>query len=80
MVIGAGFLVTIAIVVPMGFFNLEDNIGFQIVSTCVQTIILIEWVVTFFMRGFQTESVSAFGTGQGQGDFFYVAMVLFSKQ
>ena len=67
MVISLGFLVSILIVIPMGVFNLEDNMGVQVASTGIQTLILIQWMVTFFTRGFSTKNVRAFGTTQGQG-------------
>ncbi len=69
MVISIGFVVIIALIIPMGYFNLEDNIGIQVLATLIQTLILIQWVVAFFIHGFTIsgENVTAFGTGVGQG-------------
>ncbi len=67
MVIGLGYFVVVVLIIPMGYFNLDDNIVIQVVSTFIQLAILSQWVVTFFMRGFGHFQISAFGTGQGQG-------------
>lgn len=67
MVISLGFVVSIILVIPMGYFNLEDNMGIQVVSTAIQTLILFQWFVTFFRRGFSFDGVRAFGSGEGQG-------------
>lgn len=75
MVISLGFLVVICLIIPMGYFNLEDNMIIQVISTGIQTLILFEWLVTFFLRGFQWDKVSAFGTPDGQGQVLGQVMI-----
>ncbi len=64
MVIGLGFLVSLALVIPLGFLNLDDNIGVQAACTMIQSGIFIFWIVSFCMRGFDTGAVAAVGTDQ----------------
>lgn len=74
MVISVGFAVVIVIIIPMGYFNLEDNIFIQFVATAIQTLIIVQWLVTFLLQGLSFKSVTAFGTGEGQ------AMVTWGKK
>lgn len=67
MVISVGFVVIIVLIIPMGYFNLEDNIFIQFIATAIQTLIIVQWLVTFLLQDLSVKSVSAFGTGVGQG-------------
>jgi hypothetical protein len=55
----------------LGYFNLEDNIFIQFIATAIQTLILFQWLVAFFLvfaeKGLQLDTITAFGTGEGQG-------------
>jgi len=79
MLISLGYIVTIAVVLPMGIFNLEDNMGVQIFATIVQALILLQWIVAFFMRGLSFSNIRAFGSGEGQGSVLGL-IVLVSNQ
>ena len=47
----------------------SNSFPFQVVATAIQALILIQWLVAFFIHGFQVtaDNVTAFGTGEGQG-------------
>lgn len=64
MVIGCGYLLCLLLIVPLGYLNLDDNIGVQSACTIIQTCIFIKWIITFFMRGFTASAVPAIGTQQ----------------
>lgn len=66
MVISVGFVVVICMIIPLGYFNLEDNMIVQVICTGIQTLLLFEWVVTFFVRGLHAEALPAFAPGKGQ--------------
>lgn len=80
MVVGLGYFVVIVLIIPMGYFNLDDNIVIQVVSTFIQLAILSQWVVTFFIRGFSHFQISAFGSGQGQGATSFCCDVCFGRR
>lgn len=67
MVVGLGYVVIVVLIIPLGYWNLDDNIIIQVVSVVIQLAIICKWCITFLMKGFHTEAVTAFGTGQGQG-------------
>lgn len=46
-----GSLATAVLVVPLGFFNLVQNIKVQIGSFIILLLILIEWVISFSIHG-----------------------------
>lgn len=48
-----GFIVTFAMVVPLGFLDLVQNIKIQLISVCLLFVILIEWIVDFGLEGFR---------------------------
>ena len=58
MVIGVGFLVVLALVVPLSFLNLENNIVVQVISVLAQVAIMVQWMVVFFAKGFPNSSSS----------------------
>ena len=55
MVVGLGFVVVVCMIIPLSCLNLEDNILVQVVSCVIQIGIIIQWIVTFFMRGLDWE-------------------------
>ncbi|KAI8886878.1 hypothetical protein K501DRAFT_330994 [Backusella circina FSU 941] len=57
-----GFLLAAAIVIPLGFFTLVDNIGVQIISFVVLIAILIQWMVAFGQEGLKSELLPATGS------------------
>ncbi len=66
MVVGLGYVVIMVVIIPLGYWNLEDNIAIQVVSMAIQLLIIAKWCITFLMKGFHLEAVTAFGTGLGQ--------------
>lgn len=71
MVVGLGYAVVIVLIIPLGYWNLDDNIIIQVVSVFIQLAIIFNWCVTFFLQYFSPtyvyEPVSAFGSLKGQG-------------
>uniref|UniRef100_A0A6B2L2R7 Amino acid transporter transmembrane domain-containing protein n=1 Tax=Arcella intermedia TaxID=1963864 RepID=A0A6B2L2R7_9EUKA len=49
-VLSLGFLITLAIIIPMGYFNLDDNMIVQKGAFFIACMIFLEWIVTFFVR------------------------------
>ena len=60
-----GFLLTMAMVMPLGFFDLVDNMGVLIASLLVMTVVTIQWVVAFCQEGLDTERLPATGPSSG---------------
>ncbi|KAF2076419.1 hypothetical protein CYY_002276 [Polysphondylium violaceum] len=60
-----GFLIIIAIIVPLGFLNLDDNIVIQIGCVIAMLIIVTSWVVIFCLLGLKAENLPAFGKVSG---------------
>ena len=56
-----GYLVTAAMVMPLGFFSLVENIYVQIISFIVLSGVLIQWVVAFGQEGLVTERLPVAG-------------------
>ncbi|KAI8984130.1 transmembrane amino acid transporter protein-domain-containing protein [Mycotypha africana] len=56
-----GFALAAAIVIPLGFFSLVENIFVQMISFIVLTAILIQWVVAFGQEGLDTSLLPASG-------------------
>jgi amino acid permease len=67
MVISVGYLIVILLIVPMGYFNLDENMGIQIFALVVQVLIMAQWLITFTIRGLDVSSVRAFGEPIQQG-------------
>jgi hypothetical protein len=61
-----GLLATAVLVVPLGFFNLVENVKVQIGSFILLIAILIEWVVSFTYHGLDTSNVPAISTNSSQ--------------
>lgn len=40
-----GFLITIALCVPLALVNLDDNINVQVVAFAISWIIALQWIV-----------------------------------
>jgi uncharacterized membrane protein (DUF485 family) len=57
-----GYLLTAALVIPLGFFSLVENIAVQMTSFIVLTAILIQWTVAFTQEGLDTSLLPASGT------------------
>jgi hypothetical protein len=53
-VVSLGFLVVLVLCVPLGYFNLEDNIWVQQFGFFFLVLCLIAWVVQFFHSGMDT--------------------------
>jgi len=60
-----GFLIIIAIIIPLGFLNLDDNIIIQIGCVIAMLIIVTSWVVIFCILGLKEVNLPAFGQFSG---------------
>ncbi|KAF8232896.1 hypothetical protein L208DRAFT_1269922 [Tricholoma matsutake] len=63
--ISFGYLITIALVLPLGLIHLSDNIKYQIASFITLLFITIVWIVTFFQVGITNNSIPVVGSNQG---------------
>lgn len=61
-VLSVGFLVTALVCVPMGLFNLDDNVVIQKVSCFLVCLMVAVWVVVFSVGGLDMGRVPAVGT------------------
>ncbi|KAK5577202.1 hypothetical protein RB653_002142 [Dictyostelium firmibasis] len=65
MFITIGYLAILVLVVPLGFFNLNDNIIIQIACVIIMLIIVVSWVVIFVMIGLSTDNLPTIGNMNG---------------
>ncbi|KAJ9449833.1 hypothetical protein DIPPA_05178 [Diplonema papillatum] len=76
-VVSMGFLVVAVLAVPLGYFNLDDNIWVQILAFTALSFIVVEWSIQAFITGIDMGKhpgkVPAFGT-----DFSVLGAVLFN--
>ncbi|PRP75746.1 hypothetical protein PROFUN_09170 [Planoprotostelium fungivorum] len=63
-VFSIGYLLALAATIPMGLFNLDDNIIVQKGAAVMLLLIFIEWMVCCFVLGFHSALVSAFTSDQ----------------
>jgi len=49
-VLSLGFVVTVILIIPMGYFNLDDNMIVQKGAFLIACLIFIEWFVVFIIR------------------------------
>lgn len=63
-VISLGFLIVLAIAVPLGFVNLDDNIIVQNVSAVIMFIIIGFWIVIFFLAGLRPANLPVITSSQ----------------
>lgn len=68
MVAGLGFLCVVAMVLPLGYFNLDDNIKVQVGCILAQAVIYGSWVGVFLARGFAADAAPAFGSLSAAGN------------
>jgi hypothetical protein len=61
-----GLLATAILVVPLGFFNLVENVKVQIGSFILLIAILIEWIISFGIHGFDTSNLPATSENSSQ--------------
>ncbi|KAN0018195.1 hypothetical protein ACTFIU_010809 [Dictyostelium citrinum] len=65
MFITIGYLAILILVVPLAFFNLNDNIIIQIACVIIMLIIVISWVVIFIMIGLSADNLPTIGNMNG---------------
>jgi hypothetical protein len=64
-ILSLGFLLVVLMVVPLGFFNLDDNIIVQDFAFLLLCVFMGEWLVNFvFLEGLHWEYFSWFGWNQ----------------
>ncbi|KAM9966838.1 hypothetical protein ACTFIR_007073 [Dictyostelium discoideum] len=61
MFITIGYLAILVLVVPLAFFNLNDNIIIQIACVIIMLVIVISWVVIFILIGLSTDNLPTIG-------------------
>jgi len=61
MFITAGYLVTLAFVIPMGLLNLDDNVYIQVFALFFLVVVITNWIVTFFLAGLSYSAVPVIG-------------------
>jgi hypothetical protein len=57
-----GFLVTLLLVVPLAFVNLDNNISVTIVSCLISILMGCQWIVSAFLIGLDAKRVPAYTT------------------
>ena len=65
-VISLGMILTLAISLPLGYVNLDDNIWFQYFSAVVMIVIWLEWSGQSIVDGQNFTQVAAFASNQYQ--------------
>jgi hypothetical protein len=62
-----GFLIVLLLTIPMGYFNLDDNIYIQVgACMCMIVIVLGVWMADFVVTGLEFSRVAAWGPNQSQ--------------
>ena len=61
MLMSYGMLISIVVIVPLGFFDLSDNMWIQYLSAAILVLIMIQWVVTFAIHGLNMARVPMIG-------------------
>lgn len=67
-VVSLGYAVVIGLVIPMGYFNLDDNMIVQVIATIIQFVIIASWLVTCLRHGLHLDAIPLFGSGPSQGN------------
>jgi len=70
-VVTLGYIVTLAMIMPMGIMNLEDNIWIQYLSFLMLVVLMLEFFYHFIHMGLHPATVSVVGT-----DFSHVLGVI----
>jgi amino acid permease len=65
-VLSLGYFIVLLITIPMGYFNLDDNIIIQNGAFTLLILIIIEWFINFFLVGLNLKRVPFFSTNQSQ--------------
>jgi hypothetical protein len=60
--ISLGFIIVMLVTIPLGYFNLDDNQIVQEGAVIAMFLIVIEWIVSFFLRPWDWSNVPAFGS------------------
>jgi len=65
-IISIGFIFVLLIAIPLGYYNLDDNIIVQKIAFSLFMFISVEWICFFFYRGLDFSKVPMFGKDQTQ--------------
>jgi len=65
-VISLGFLIVLVLTIPMGYFNLDDNIIVQVLAFFGLLIIFVVWFIEFLVVGLDFDRVPVAGPDQTQ--------------
>eukprot|EP01111_Echinosteliopsis_oligospora_P016592 TRINITY_DN6958_c0_g1_i1.p1 TRINITY_DN6958_c0_g1~~TRINITY_DN6958_c0_g1_i1.p1 ORF type:complete len:510 (-),score=78.98 TRINITY_DN6958_c0_g1_i1:2-1531(-) len=66
-IISLGFLIILALSIPLGYFNLDDNIIVQEICFVSLCVICIEWVIAFSVSGLTPSMTPVYTNVAGQG-------------
>ena len=58
-VVSLGYMVVLALCIPLGMLNLDDNIGMQIGGMLLTVVCVVVWFFDFSSRGLHTENMPA---------------------
>ncbi|GJJ76521.1 hypothetical protein EMPS_08880 [Entomortierella parvispora] len=66
MIMTAGVLLAFSMILPLGLLKLSENIWLQLASFVLILLIVLQWIVTFFIHGLDTDLVPAVGSDISQ--------------
>ncbi|KAG0053904.1 hypothetical protein BGZ83_000217 [Gryganskiella cystojenkinii] len=66
MIMTAGVLLAFSMILPLGLLKLSENIWLQLASFILILLIVLQWIVTFFIHGLDTDLVPVVGSDISQ--------------
>ncbi|KAF9165343.1 hypothetical protein DFQ26_000277 [Actinomortierella ambigua] len=66
MIVSTGVLVALAMILPLAFLKLSENIWIQLASFILVLFVVLQWIVTFFIHGLDSTMVPAVGSDISQ--------------
>ncbi|KAG0223756.1 hypothetical protein BGW41_005375 [Actinomortierella wolfii] len=66
MIMSAGVLVALAMILPLAFLKLSENIWIQLASFILVLFVVLQWIVTFFIHGLDSTLVPLVGSDVSQ--------------
>ncbi|KAF9970759.1 hypothetical protein BGZ73_006482, partial [Actinomortierella ambigua] len=66
MIMSAGVLVALAMILPLAFLKLSENIWIQLASFILVLLVVLQWIITFFIHGLDSTMVPVVGSDVSQ--------------
>ncbi|KAG0266951.1 hypothetical protein DFQ27_009309 [Actinomortierella ambigua] len=66
MIVSTGVLVALAMILPLAFLKLSENIWIQLASFILVLFVVLQWIITFFIHGLDSTMVPAVGSDISQ--------------